>query len=238
MSDPSNLKIKIFLDGANEDDMLAAYKNPLVKGFTTNPSLMRKAGVKDYEEFARGMVEKMPDRPISFEVFADEFDEMERQSMEITTWGENVYVKIPITNTKSESTVPLIKRLRGEGVKINITALMTVEQTRHLIDGMGDGPSSYVSVFAGRSGDRGWDPVPMMEECLALTNQRENAELLWASTRQTYNIIEADRMGCHIITVPGAMIQQLSKFGDDMTAHSLETVQIFYDDAMSAGYTL
>ena len=238
MSDPNNLKIKIFLDGANEEDMLSAYGNPLVKGFTTNPSLMRKAGVEDYEAFARGMVAKMPDRSISFEVFADDPVEMERQAMKITTWGENVYVKIPITNTKSESTVPLIKKLRGEGVKINITAMMTVDQVRELIHGMGDGPSSYVSVYAGRLGDRGWDPIPMMTECLEITKQRDGAELLWASTRQVYNIVEADRMGCHIITVPGGMIKQLSHFGADMTAHSLDTVQAFYDDATASGFDL
>jgi transaldolase len=218
--------------------MLEMYQNPLISGFTTNPTLMKIAGVSDYEAFAKDILTQIPDKPISFEVFSDEFDEMERQALDITSWGENVYVKIPITNTKGESSVPLVATLSGNGVKVNVTAMFTVEQVQSVIPGLSKGPGSYVSVFAGRIADAGLDPLPIMREVLGLIKDYPGIELIWASPRELYNVVQADEIGCDIITATNSILKKLSSLGKDLNQFSLETVQMFYDDASEAGYTL
>jgi transaldolase len=232
------LKVKLFADGAEKAGMLEMYQNPLISGFTTNPTLMKIAGVSDYEAFAKDILTQIPDKPISFEVFSDEFDEMERQALDITSWGENVYVKIPITNTKGESSVPLVATLSGNGVKVNVTAMFTVEQVQSVIPGLSKGPGSYVSVFAGRIADAGLDPLPIMREVLGLIKDYPGIELIWASPRELYNVVQADEIGCDIITATNSILKKLSSLGKDLNQFSLETVQMFYDDASEAGYTL
>ena len=232
------LKVKLFADGAEKAGMLEMYQNPLISGFTTNPTLMKIAGVSDYEAFAKDILTHIPDKPISFEVFSDEFDEMERQALDITSWGENVYVKIPITNTKGESSVPLVATLSGNGVKVNVTAMFTVEQVQSVIPGLSKGPGSYVSVFAGRIADAGLDPLPIMREVLGLIKDYPGIELIWASPRELYNVVQADEIGCDIITATNSILKKLSSLGKDLNQFSLETVQMFYDDASEAGYTL
>ena len=214
------------------------YQNPLISGFTTNPTLMKIAGVSDYEAFAKDILTHIPDKPISFEVFSDEFDEMERQALDIASWGENVYVKIPITNTKGESSVPLVATLSENGVKVNVTAMFTVEQVQSVIPGLSKGPGSYVSVFAGRIADAGLDPLPIMREVLGLIKDYPGIELIWASPRELYNVVQADEIGCDIITATNSILKKLSSLGKDLNQFSLETVQMFYDDASEAGYTL
>lgn len=232
------LKVKLFADGAEKAGMLEMYQNPLISGFTTNPTLMKIAGVSDYEAFAKDILTHIPDKPISFEVFSDEFDEMERQALDIASWGENVYVKIPITNTKGESSVPLVATLSGNGVKVNVTAMFTVEQVQSVIPGLSKGPGSYVSVFAGRIADAGLDPLPIMREVLGLIKDYPGIELIWASPRELYNVVQADEIGCDIITATNSILKKLSSLGKDLNQFSLETVQMFYDDASEAGYTL
>lgn len=232
------LKVKLFADGAEKAGMLEMYQNPLISGFTTNPTLMKIAGVSDYEAFAKDILTQIPDKPISFEVFSDEFDEMERQALDIASWGENVYVKIPITNTKGESSVPLVATLSGNGVKVNVTAMFTVEQVQSVIPGLSKGPGSYVSVFAGRIADAGLDPLPIMREVLGLIKDYPGIELIWASPRELYNVVQADEIGCDIITATNSILKKLSSLGKDLNQFSLETVQMFYDDASEAGYTL
>ena len=232
------LKVKLFADGAEKAGMLEMYHNPLISGFTTNPTLMKIAGVSDYEAFAKDILTHIPDKPISFEVFSDEFDEMERQALDIASWGENVYVKIPITNTKGESSVPLVATLSGNGVKVNVTAMFTVEQVQSVIPGLSKGPGSYVSVFAGRIADAGLDPLPIMREVLGLIKDYPGIELIWASPRELYNVVQADEIGCDIITATNSILKKLSSLGKDLNQFSLETVQMFYDDASEAGYTL
>lgn len=232
------LKVKLFADGAEKAGMLEMYQNPLISGFTTNPTLMKIAGVSDYEAFAKDILTHIPDKPISFEVFSDEFDEMERQALDITSWGENVYVKIPITNTKGESSVPLVATLSENGVKVNVTAMFTVEQVQSVIPGLSKGPGSYVSVFAGRIADAGLDPLPIMREVLGLIKDYPGIELIWASPRELYNVVQADEIGCDIITATNSILKKLSSLGKDLNQFSLETVQMFYDDASEAGYTL
>lgn len=232
------LKVKLFADGAEKAGMLEMYQNPLISGFTTNPTLMKIAGVSDYEAFAKDILTQIPDKPISFEVFSDEFDEMERQALDITSWGENVYVKIPITNTKGESSVPLVATLSGNGVKVNVTAMFTVEQVQSVIPGLSKGPGSYVSVFAGRIADAGLDPLPIMREVLGLIKDYPGIELIWASPRELYNVVQADEIGCDIITATNSILKKLPSLGKDLNQFSLETVQMFYDDASEAGYTL
>jgi len=232
------LKVKLFADGAEKAGMLEMYQNPLISGFTTNPTLMKIAGISDYEAFAKDILTQIPDKPISFEVFSDEFDEMERQALDITSWGENVYVKIPITNTKGESSVPLVATLSGNGVKVNVTAMFTVEQVQSVIPGLSKGPGSYVSVFAGRIADAGLDPLPIMREVLGLIKDYPGIELIWASPRELYNVVQADEIGCDIITATNSILKKLSSLGKDLNQFSLETVQMFYDDASEAGYTL
>jgi len=233
-----NLSIKIYADGADRNGMLEMYTKPYIQGFTTNPTLMKKAGITDYKAFAHEILEAIPDRPISFEVFADEFIDMERQALEIKTWGENVYVKIPVSNTCREMAYDLIERLSGAGVRLNVTAILTLEQVQNVADALKDGPDSIVSVFAGRIADTGLDPVPVMQKALTLLEVAPKAELLWASPREVLNIYQADNIGCHIITATNDLIRKLALGGKDLAEYSLETVQMFYDDAQSAGYTL
>lgn len=238
MVSAKDLQIKVFADGADMQGILDMYANPDIQGFTTNPTLMRQAGVEDYEKFARELLEKIQDKPVSLEVFADEFDEMERQALKIASWGSNVNVKIPITNTKGEKSAPLIKKLSAEGVVVNVTAMMTLEQVQDVADALDPNTGAIVSVFAGRIADTGIDPVPHMTEALNILKSRPKAELLWASPRELLNIFHADWMGCHIITVTNSLLAKLSLVGKDLDEYSRETVEMFYRDASSAGYTL
>ena len=233
-----DLKIEIFADGADREGILELYRNPLIAGFTTNPTLMRKAGVADYKAFALDILEEVTDRPISFEVFSDEFDEMERQAREIASWGENVNVKIPVTNTRGEESYELVHRLSHAGVRVNVTAMMTLEQVRRVGSAVAGGESCYVSVFAGRVADTGRDPVPMMAEAVELLRPDDNAALLWASPRELLNVFQADAIGCHIITVTHDVLKKLALVGKDLGEYSLETVEMFYEDAREAGYKL
>ena len=234
----NDLRVKLFADGANLESMLNLASLSYIKGFTTNPTLMRKAGISDYESFARQVVEKITDRPISFEVFSDEFDEMERQAHRINSWAPNVYVKIPITNTRRESACDLIRKLSNDGLKLNITAIMTPEQVKEVADAVRGGASSFISVFAGRIADTGCDPVPVMVECLKILADCPQAELLWASPRELLNIIQADQIGCHIITATPDILGKLKGLGKDLADFSLDTVKMFYEDARAAGYSL
>ncbi|MBT3265388.1 MAG: transaldolase [Acidiferrobacteraceae bacterium] len=233
-----DLKVKLFADGADRDGMLEMYQKPYIQGFTTNPTLMKKVGISDYEAFAHDILQAIPDRPISFEVFADDFDEMERQALKIRTWGENVYVKIPVSNTRQQMSYDLIGKLADAGVHLNITAILTLEQVRAVADAVKNGPASVVSVFAGRIADTGLDPVPLMSKALEILEVAPQAELLWASPREVLNIYQADAIGCHIITATNDIIRKLSLSGKDLAQYSLETVQMFYDDASRAGYQL
>ena len=238
MKSLSELRVKIFADGADKAGMLEMYANPLIKGFTTNPTLMRKAGVSDYRAFAHQIIEAIPDRPVSFEVLSDEFDEMERQALEISSWGENVYVKIPVTNTRQEPSYDLMRRLACTGVRVNATALMTLDQVRDVSAALADGPSSYVSIFAGRVADTGRDPMPVMAAAVELIRPYPNLELVWASPRELLNILQADAVGCHIITVTTDVLKKLWLVGKDLHEYSLDTVKMFYNDARQAGYSL
>jgi transaldolase len=238
MTRVEDLKVKIFADGAEKAGMLEMYAKPYIKGFTTNPTLMHKAGLTDYRAFARDIVDAIPDRPISFEVFSDDFDEMERQAREIATWGENVYVKIPVTNTIREPAYALVRLLANEGVKLNITAIMTIEQVRNVVDAVKDGAPSCVSVFAGRIADTGRDPVPIMSECVSILKAAPQAELIWASPRELLNIIQADAIGCHIITVTNDILKKLPLVGKDLGDYSLDTVKMFFEDGQKAGFSL
>ena len=236
MANVNDLKIKVFADGADLAGILDMYANPLIRGFTTNPTLMRQAGVADYEGFARQVLEKIKDRPVSFEVFADDFEEMERQALKIAGWGANVNVKIPITNTKGLSAVPLIGKLSAAGVVVNVTAMMPLGQVRAVADALSPDTPAIVSVFAGRIADTGVDPMPLMSEALRILEARPKAELLWASPRELLNIFQADAIGCHIITVTNSVLAKLGGVGKDLDQFSLETVQMFHRDASSAGY--
>jgi transaldolase len=238
MNKIDKLRVKIFADGADLKSILELYKQPYIKGFTTNPTLMRKAGIADYEGFSRKLIEAIPDRPISLEVFADEFPEMEKQAHKIASWGKNVYVKIPVTNTKKESSCPLIARLSSAGVRVNVTAILTLKQVQDVTNVLSMERPAIVSVFAGRVADTGVDPVPMMIKALEIIKIRPKAELLWASPREMLNIIQADEIGCHIITVANDVLKKLSLLGKGLKAYSLETVEMFYNDAMAAGYSI
>jgi len=233
-----DLSVKLFADGADKAAMLELYANPLIQGFTTNPTLMRKAGITDYEAFARDMLAAIPDRPISLEVFADEFPEMERQARKITAWGDNVYVKIPVTNTRREPSLDLICRLAHSGVKLNVTALLTLDQVRQVSDALGGGAPSCVSVFAGRIADTGRDPVPLMAAAVEIVSSYPNMELIWASPRELLNIFQADSIGCHIITATPDILKKLSLVGKNLHDYSLDTVKMFYDDALKSGFAL
>jgi transaldolase len=233
-----DLAIKIYADGADKAAMLELYRDPLVEGFTTNPTLMRKSGVSDYYAFAREILDAIRDRPISFEVFADEFVEMEQQALEIASWGENVQVKIPVTNTRGDPSDALLRRLACAGVQLNVTALLTLDQVRRVSESLADGPPCKVSVFAGRIADTGRDPVPIMAAAVELLRPYPNLELIWASPRELLNILQADAIGCHIITVTGDLLKKLRLVGKDLHEYSRETVAMFYEDAKAAGYRL
>jgi transaldolase len=238
MSQVAQLKIKLFADGADVNSMLALAKNPQVQGFTTNPTLMRKAGITDYEAFGRSLARTIPDRPFSFEVLSDNFDEMEQQALQIATWGDNVYVKIPITDTRGRTSAMLVKRLTLQGVKINVTALMTLDQVDAVVSSLRDGPPSCISIFAGRIADAGHDPLPILCGALARIRAYPQIELIWASPRELFNIVQADAIGCHIITVTHDLLKKLPLLGRDLTEYSLDTVKMFVNDARAANFTL
>ena len=235
---PRALRVKIFADGADKASILELARNPAIQGFTTNPTLMRKAGVKDYEHFCRDLLESIPDRPFSFEVFSDEFDEMERQALRIASWGANVYVKIPVTNTRRQSSAELAGRLSRQGVKVNVTAMMTLDQVDKVLPYLQDGPPSYLSIFAGRVADAGCDPLPLMCSALERMRPHPQIELIWASPRELLNIFHADAVGCQIITVTHDLLKKLSLVGKDLDEYSLDTVKMFRNDAVKAGFRL
>jgi transaldolase len=235
----ADLPIKIFADGADREGIVKLYQNPFVQGMTTNPTLMRKAGVSDYEKFAREVLEVVKTKPISFEVFSDEFDDMHRQALRISKWQDNVYVKIPITNTRGESALPLIRKLAGEGVRLNVTAILTLDQVKGVARHLEPGVPAVVSVFAGRIADTGVDPVPAMRQSLEILRPLPQAELLWASVREVLNIFQAAESGAHIVTVTHDVLAKAQKLaGMDLGELSLDTVKMFYNDARAAGYTL
>jgi transaldolase len=236
--DLTALRVKLFADGADRAGMLEMYSKPYIAGFTTNPTLMRKANVSDYRAFAREILDVITDRPVSFEVFSDDFAEMERQAHEIASWGDNVCVKIPITNTRREPAAPLVRRLNRAGVKLNVTALLTLGQVRQTVEQVAGGAPCYISIFAGRIADTGRDPVPVMTAALELLALAPNAQLVWASPRELLNVMQADAIGCHIITVTNDLLKKLSAIGKDLEDFSLETVRMFYTDARLAGYQL
>lgn len=233
-----NLNVQIFADGADKAGMLEMYKKSFIKGLTTNPTLMKKAGIKDYEAFAKDILCEVKDKSISFEVFSDEIDEMEKQALKIATWGENVYVKIPVTNTKGIPTYSLIKKLSDNGVKVNVTAIMTLEQVRDVVLSLNSSVPSYVSVFAGRIADTGVDPVPLMSAAVKITSLKSKAEVIWASPRELLNIFQADEIGCQVITVTNDILKKLELVDYDLSSYSLDTVKMFYNDATAAGYSL
>lgn len=233
-----DLRIKLFADGADKAGMIEMARLPYVRGFTTNPTLMRKAGVVDYKAFAREVLQAIPDRPISFEVFSDEFEEMDRQARQIAGWGPNVYVKIPVTNTRREPAYGLIRRLSAAGIKLNVTAILTLEQVREVAAALAGETPSVVSVFAGRIADTGRDPVPLMAAAVDLLRPHPREELLWASPRELLNVFQADAVGCHIITATNDVLKKLTLVGKDLAAYSLDTVKMFHDDAKQAGYSL
>lgn len=238
MPNISDLKVKIFADGADKQGMLDMYAKPFVQGLTTNPTLMRKAGIADYAAFAKDILGVINDKPISFEVFSDDFDDMERQANEIAGWGENVYVKIPVTNTRQETAYNLIRKLAACGVKLNVTALMTLAQVRDVVAALDPNVPSYVSVFAGRVADTGRDPVPLMSAAVEMLKLAPAAELIWASPRELLNIFQADEIGCQVITVTNDILNKLGNVGKDLDEYSLDTVKMFYNDATAAGFRL
>jgi transaldolase len=238
MPNIKDLKIKIFGDGADKASILELTRKPYIKGFTTNPTLMRKAGVENYELFAKDILSLVTTLPISFEVFSDEFPEMERQARIINSWGANVYVKIPITNTKGESSFEVVRHLSEEGVKLNVTAVFTPRQVAHIAQALAPGVPSIVSVFAGRVADTGVDPIPLMKECKSILGKYPGVELLWASPRELLNIFQADEMGCDIVTVTPDILKKLDNVGYDLEQFSVDTVKMFFDDGQKAGYKL
>ena len=234
----SNLEVKIFADGADLNGMKEMYANPIIKGFTTNPTLMRKAGIRDYYSFAKEVISTIPDRPISFEVFADEFEMIERQALEIASWGKNVNVKIPVMNTKRQFTGELIRRLSQAGVSLNITAVMTLDQVEKVVDCLALDTPAIISVFAGRIADTGVDPLPIMAKSVEIMGSKPNSELIWASPRELLNVFQANSIGCHIITATNDILKKLALVNKDLEDYSLETVDMFYRDASAAGYVI
>lgn len=234
----NDLKVKVFADGANINEMLTLYNQGLVKGFTTNPSLMKKAGVTNYKEFAKEVLINIKDLPVSFEVFSDDFETMEKEADALSSLGENVYVKIPIMNTKGESSIPLIKKLSYKGYHLNVTAIFTIDQFREVVEALNPEVKSIVSVFAGRIADTGTDPIELMKESSRICKTNKGVELLWASCRELYNIIEADKCNCEIITVTNDVLKKLNNMGKDLYEYSLETVKDFYKDASSLGFSI
>ena len=237
MPSVKELKIKIFADGANVTEMKKVYSEGIVKGFTTNPTLMKKDGVRNYVAFAKDVLSEIKDMPISFEVFTDDFESMERQAREIGSWGDNVFIKIPITNTKGEPSYELIKKLSDDGMKLNITAILTLEQIKNVSKSINEKTPAIVSLFAGRIADTGRDPIPYIKESLNILKGNSNAELLWASSRELLNIFQAEECGCHIITVTNDLLKKLQMVNKDLKELSLDTVKMFYNDASSAGYS-
>ncbi len=238
MTSLSQLTVKIFADGADMESMLDMYARPYIKGLTTNPTLMRKAGIANYRAFAKDILSQIQDKPVCFEVLADEFSEMERQALEIAGWADNVYVKIPVTNTRRETCRSLVKRLADRQVKLNVTAIMTLAQVEEIIAALNPATASYVSVFAGRIADTGVDPLPLIEKAVEMLRVNANAELVWASSREILNIFQADAIGCPVITVTKDILNKLSLVGYDLTEYSLDTVKMFYDDARAARFSL
>lgn len=238
MKNVADLRVRLFADGADKQGMLDMYAKPYIKGFTTNPTLMRKAGVKDYQAFARDVLDAIPDRPISFEVFSDDFEEMKRQALQIASWAKNVYVKIPVMNTQRRSSVGLIHELARLGVQLNVTAMMPLEQVRDVSQAIGSLAPACISVFAGRIADTGRDPVPLMAAAVEMLRPYPNQELIWASPRELLNIFQADAIGCHIITVTNDILKKLQLVGRDLSDYSLDTVKMFRDDAVAANYAL
>ena len=234
----SAFRVKIFSDSADRESILELARNPWIKGFTTNPTLMRKAGVRDYETFGRALTRQIPDRPFSFEVLSNDFEEMEKQALRIAGWGNNVYVKIPVTDTYGQSAAPLVERLAKQGVKVNVTAVMTLRQVETILKSLHDGPPSYISIFAGRVADAGVDPLPILRGALARIYDHPQIELIWASPRELFNIVQADAIGCHVITVTPDLLKKLPLIGKDLTQYSLETVKMFVDDAKAAAFAL
>jgi transaldolase len=238
MNPLNHLSVKIFADGADRASMLDMHARPYIKGLTTNPTLMRKAGIANYRAFARDILSEITDKPISFEVLADEFAEMERQALEIAGWADNVYVKIPVINTKREPCRALVRRLAERQVKLNVTAVMTLAQVQDLASALSPATPAYVSVFAGRIADTGLDPLPLMAKAVQIFKRHPDAEIVWASTREVLNIFQADAAGCHVITVTPDILGKLSLVGYDLDEYSLDTVKMFYDDARVAGFSL
>lgn len=232
------LNIKIFADGADKIGMLEMYEKPYIKGLTTNPTLMKKAGIKDYAGFCKDILQSIKDKPLSLEVFSDDFAEMERQALEIASWGENVYVKIPVTNTKQETCYALVQKLAAQGVKLNVTAIMTLTQVRDVVAVLDPHVPAYVSVFAGRIADTGRDPVPLMKAALEQLRAKPSAELIWASPREILNIFHAENIGCHVITVTNDILKKLSLLNYDLAEYSLDTVKMFYNDALAADFCI
>ncbi len=238
MKQIESLNVKIFADGADKESMLEMYKKPFIKGLTTNPTLMKKAGITDYEAFSKDILETINDKPLSLEVFSDEINEMRRQALKIATWADNVYVKIPVSNSKNESTTNLIKELSDSGVKLNVTAILTNNQVEDVVNALNQDVPAYVSVFAGRVADTGVDPVPVIEQAVQIAKSKPKSEVLWASTREVLNIFQADQAGCQVITVPNGILNKLKLVGYDLSQYSLDTVKMFYNDALAAGYKL
>lgn len=238
MKKVEDLTVKIFADGADKAGMLEMYAKPYIKGLTTNPTLMKRAGVTDYREFCKDILGSIKDKPLSFEVFSDEFHEMERQALEIASWGDNVYVKIPVTNTKQETCYALVKKLAKNKVKLNVTAIMTLDQVQAVADSLDPNVPSYVSVFAGRIADTGRDPVPIMAAAVEILKKVPAAELIWASPRELLNIFHADGIGCHVITVTNDILKKLHLVDYGLEEYSLDTVKMFYNDAVSAGFKI
>jgi transaldolase len=238
MKQIENLNVKIFADGADKASMLEMYNKPFIKGLTTNPTLMKKAGITDYESFSKDILETINDKSLSLEVFSDDIDEMKRQALEITTWADNVYVKIPVSNSKNVSTTNLIKELSHSGVKLNVTAILTNNQVENVVNALNQDVPAYISVFAGRIADTGVDPVPVIKNAVEIAKSKPKSEVLWASTRELFNIFQADQVGCQVITVPNGILNKLKLVGYDLDQYSLDTVKMFYNDALEAGYKL
>ena len=234
----NELKVKIFADGADLPTMIDMSRKPFIKGLTTNPTLMRKAGIKDYRKFAKEVLVEIQDKPISFEVFSDDLKEMIEQATEIASWGRNVNVKIPITNSKGVETTQVVRELSSQGVALNITAILTVEQVRNVVESLDDNSVAFISVFAGRIADTGRDPIPLMQNAIQIMKEKPKSELIWASPRELLNVIQADAIGCHVITATSDILKKLDIIGKDLSQYSLETVKMFHDDAVASGYSI
>jgi transaldolase len=234
----NQLTTKIYADGAELNGIVEMAKNPLIKGFTTNPTLMRKAGISDYKKFAKEVINAVPDRPISFEVFSDDFEEMYTQAMEIASWGTNVNIKVPVTNTENAFAGELIRKLSSQGIFVNVTALMTIVQVNKVMDCLQGDTPAYISVFAGRIADTGRDPMPIMHKAAEISKTRPGTEIIWASPRELFNIFQANEAGVQIITVANDLLNKLSLVGKDLDEYSLDTVKMFRNDALKAGYSI